>query len=543
MLLRFTLLLCVALAVAVPTPSKKGDKDDKSGLTTSSEVSQSGITQGGGVVSSKGSSKGSTKSSSSFKAPDVKIKRNLRASSGVSGSGASSGDSAFGQKAGSKSVVSIDKDEIIVRTGTKGKGFSTGDAGAIQSAGATAGGKQSTIIKLPGGKKLPTIIDSSKGAAKSSSGHDASTAGEGTFKTINIGGTEVRLDDLSPDLDIEVKSKQGQAGRTTRGGNVNSHGSTQGSADSKSGFKAGKKVTNRNNAAVNAGAAAQAASTDNGAFRQNAKSFSGAKTDKDGISVRTGNIGEGNTRGHSGVQQKTGANAGANKKQAIIITLPDGKKTVRIVDSGKGSAQSSSGQEASSTGKGSFRALNVGGTDVKLNGVKPGIDLSIESRQKQAGVTSKGGAVSSQGKSRGAGSDRFKLKAVDLKLTEKGAGNAGTSAQAHSAGNGAFKQDAKAKTDIKSNKDGLTVATETGGRGKTAGDTQIAQGTAANGKADQKKDSRQKYPVKSKHSEQGSASSSSGHDASSSDHGSFQTKNKGKTTIKSGDVKVSPKKG
>nr|UEK51773.1 CP19k-like protein 1 [Chthamalus malayensis] len=364
--------MAVAVAVSVPVPGRKtpkpGRRPDSSGAVKS-KLSQSGHTTGGATVSTQGSTKGSFRIKATIKGPGKTVDQNSAANAGVSGSSVSAKEGVFAQRSGAKTEITNKKGRLSAETTSQGTGITGGGAGTMQNTGANGGANQRTTVtrSLPAGKKVLRVKAAEKASVSSSSGHKSSTTGSGSFKVINKGGTDIKLE--LPELDIEVASSQQQAGGTTRGGSVSAEGATRGSAVGSSGLDLGK-IKGSKATAANAGASATSVSTGLGAFKHRTTGRTRVASSKDKVKVTSRTGGRGSTGGGAGIVEKSAARGRARHRKAIIVTLPDGKKRVRIVGSDRSSAKASSKHEASSSGLGDFKSATEVGTEIKLDPLK-----------------------------------------------------------------------------------------------------------------------------------------------------------------------------
>lgn len=562
MLFRYTLLLCVALAVAMPQPrpAKASSTGGTTGATTKSEISHTAYADGKASVSTASGAQGNAAAKSKDTGPGYKDKQDVATSTHVSGSGAaggggkgkkSTGGGYSQQTAGAKAAAGANEDGTGTGTTTYGQGSTGGHAAAVQEAGATAEGNTKLVIRLPGGKKGVKLVDSIKGESKSGSSHEASSEYEGEFTTHTGSVNAVKLDGVGPDVDVGVTSKLGQTGQTHDSGSTNARSYAEGSGDSKAKISAGKKLTQKSQGDASAAGYIEGGATGDSAYNQQAKAKSDVSVNKDGTTTSSGNYGSGHSTNGAGIIQSTHADASGERKDAIKIKVGGKKKRIVIKNSGENSGESESNSEAYSDGKGGFEFTNFGGSDVRQNVLKPGIDATITTGQEQTGKTYKGGSVSSDGSSLGEASEKFVLKGKRKKLTVKknGYGSAGTSADSQAEGNSSYGQIGTAIADIKSTKDGVQVAVGSGGKGGTTGHSTINQGAGAVGHVDRKKKitvkvpNGKKKPIKIKQSEEQSADAGTGHGAHGSNDSSFYVETGGKTTSNNEDIKVDPKKG
>nr|UEK51777.1 CP19k-like protein 4 isoform 2 [Chthamalus malayensis] len=188
----FLILLCVAVALAVPTGNRRRPRPKPiCNPSTLSKLGQKGHTSGGGAVSASTSTQGSGSINCVFKGPNLKVDTGAAANSGVAGTGVSAGEGAFGQnvRAGSgvKSVPGITK----VTTGTAAGGATGGGAAVTNKAGANAGAK--TSVEFGRRLKKIKILEKQERSGTSSSGHEASSTGDGTFSVDQKGKTVIKL--------------------------------------------------------------------------------------------------------------------------------------------------------------------------------------------------------------------------------------------------------------------------------------------------------------------------------------------------------------
>nr|UEK51778.1 CP19k-like protein 5 [Chthamalus malayensis] len=380
------LLLCAAAVFAAPVPDHKGIiwlpttttppplpiVVGRSGTAINSKLTQVGHTSGGAVVSSTGSTQGSSRFTRIVAGPGGTVQQAGAGSAGVSGTSVSSGHGVFVQRGQAKTTIKAGPDGIDVKTGTQGEGFTDGTAGNIQKAGAGGGAtqKQTVVTVVPKGHQLVAVVASEESKATSSSGHEASSTGPGSFKTINLAGTGIALTPLPNPLgggtDVTITSKQKQGGRTTHGGALSATGATKGSVKTDS-SRSGGGVQERKAAAASSGAAGTAASAGNGDFFQDTVAKTQIVNSEDGLVVKTGTKGTGKSGGKSGIQQTAGAAGVGALSRVVIVTLPNGKRVVRIVKTDEAKASSNQGHQASSTGDGAFSTINLGGTEIKLD--------------------------------------------------------------------------------------------------------------------------------------------------------------------------------
>nr|UEK51768.1 CP19k-like protein 1 [Tetraclita japonica formosana] len=191
------LLVCVAIATAVPLPSGKR-KATPCGLLTISNLTQKAITKGGAAVSSTGATQGSGSVRCITVTPVSVEKLAAVGNSGVSGSGVSAGNGILKHIVTSGTVAKRTKDGFKAKSGTSGSGASGGGAGILQDAAANGGTKLEIgeLAVLTDGKNLLKIKQVKKGSATTSSGHKASGSRESVFGVENRGGTEITLDEL-----------------------------------------------------------------------------------------------------------------------------------------------------------------------------------------------------------------------------------------------------------------------------------------------------------------------------------------------------------
>nr|UEK51769.1 CP19k-like protein 2 [Tetraclita japonica formosana] len=208
------LLVCVAVATAVPLPSGKLEPpttkapptkpptlpycDD---LKTISKLKQAGFTKGGAAVSSSSSTQGSASVKCIVRTPKSQTKLNAAGNSGVSGAGVSASGGIYKQGVEAATEVKTSNEGVEVKTESQGTGGSAGGAAINQNAGANGGAKLNIVgvDLLKNGKLgLAVIKRVLKGGTTSSSGHKGSGSEDSVFKVANQGGTKIVFDKLTP---------------------------------------------------------------------------------------------------------------------------------------------------------------------------------------------------------------------------------------------------------------------------------------------------------------------------------------------------------
>nr|UEK51776.1 CP19k-like protein 4 isoform 1 [Chthamalus malayensis] len=188
----FVILLCVAVALAVPTGNRRRPAPKRRcNLTTLSKLGQKGHTSGGGAVSASTSTQGSGSINCVVKGPNFKVDTAAAGNSGVAGTGVAAGDGAFGQKVGAGSGVKNVPGGTKVTTGTAAGGATRGGAAVTNKAGANAGAK--TIAEVKRRLKNIKIGQKQEASGTSSSSHEASSTGDGTFAVDQKGKTVIKL--------------------------------------------------------------------------------------------------------------------------------------------------------------------------------------------------------------------------------------------------------------------------------------------------------------------------------------------------------------
>nr|UEK51771.1 CP19k-like protein 4 [Tetraclita japonica formosana] len=414
MLSAHLLLVCVAVATAVPLPYKHYTTTTAAPATSTaaparssrlidvdSKLTSNVITGGGAVVQTSGSTSGAGSVTRVVSGPGLVFRTTAVGSGGVSGQSASSGDGLAAQLSRARTVVVDTEDGTKVQTGTEGKGTTLGTAAAAQKTGANGGVNTLKAIKFveTDGKNLFQVEQVQRAAAKSASGHEASSEGLGSFNVLNLGSTEIKHSDFpslpppagpaptkkpkhwkptaaptttteapttaSPKFGISTNSKLKQAGKTTGSGAISSTGATQGSASSKSGLKT-RAGGAKQSAVANSGVTGAGVSSGDGAYKQGAEGKTVVAATKEGVKVTTGSTGFGFTDGTAGTLQNVAANGGFTGLSTLNIKLPTGKHLVNIQGIQKAAGTSSTGHKASSTGPGKFATTNIAGTDIQL---------------------------------------------------------------------------------------------------------------------------------------------------------------------------------
>nr|UEK51772.1 CP19k-like protein 5 [Tetraclita japonica formosana] len=170
-----------------------------------------------------------------------------------------------------------------------------------------------------------------------------------------------------PPCDLKIVSKLKQAGITEGGAAVSTTGSTQGSGVIKCVFKSPTSVVKKA-ATGNSGVSGASISADNGAFKNLVEALTDVKTTKKGTKVKTESAGEGATTGKATTLQNAAANGAATLTTAEIDLLTSGKGLFKVKEVKRGSATSSNSHKASGSGKSLFKVLNLGETELKLEG-------------------------------------------------------------------------------------------------------------------------------------------------------------------------------
>nr|UEK51766.1 CP19k-like protein 1 [Megabalanus ajax] len=408
------LLLCAAAASAVPLPSgfrpptpttpapPLPSSSSESLIGIGSKLSSSIVTGGGAVVNTRGSTSGSATLHTSYKGPGESSETTTVGKTGLSETSAAASGGVSIQKNRAKTVVDSTEEGIEVKTGTEGKGITDGKAAGTQKAGAEGGAKtvDTTKFVYTDGENSFQVQHVERTAAESTSGHEASIEGFGTFGVLNFGTTitkKMRVPKvpkspapaptsapaLSPEPDywhdepkpvtttaapttvspqeLSSKSKMKQAGKTSGTGAVTASGATQGSTTSETDVKT--PTGNAKQAAVaNSGVSGTGVSSGESGFMHVAVGGTVVFKTKDGAKVVTTSDGFGNTKGASGTIQTVAVNGGLSVLDNIDLDLPG----FNIRSKKKVSGSSSTGHEASSAGDGEFVAKNLAGTEIKL---------------------------------------------------------------------------------------------------------------------------------------------------------------------------------
>nr|UEK51788.1 CP19k-like protein 5 isoform 2 [Amphibalanus amphitrite] len=108
-------------------------------------------------------------------------------------------------------------------------------------------------------------------------------------------------------------------------------------------------------------------------------------------------------------------------------------------------------------------------------------NLETAAEMKQLGFSRGTGVFSSSSSSRGSANTKCRSRSDTSENALAAAGNAAVTGAGNSVGGGAFKQGARANTEVKQTPDGVSVNTATGGSGVTAGSSATNQTTDANG--------------------------------------------------------------
>nr|UEK51765.1 CP19k-like protein 1 [Capitulum mitella] len=168
-----------------------------------------------------------------------------------------------------------------------------------------------------------------------------------------------------PNCNMSSHSGLKQSGQTTGTGSVSTTGSTTGSVSGLCAFT-GPNSGTQDTGAGNSGVSGSGVSAGNGIFGQTVDAGAGVGTAPDKTVVQTATGGSGGSAGTAGTVQKAGANVGAEKKKTVIVTLSDGTKVVKIVDTGKGTSTGSTGHDGSTTGFGTFHVQQNTTSVIKL---------------------------------------------------------------------------------------------------------------------------------------------------------------------------------
>ncbi|XP_043192018.1 uncharacterized PE-PGRS family protein PE_PGRS54-like [Amphibalanus amphitrite] len=344
-----------------------------------------------------------------------------------------------------------------------------------------------------------------------------------------------------PQLGLSSKSRQRQTGYTRGGAAVSSTGATQGAGsldlaiDGPGGFKA------RSKALVNSGVSGAAVAAGNGGFKQKSESETVGTVGLQGLDISTSSRGAGKSFGTAGVTQKQGANGGVSGAARV-----GGKSGhAKVAGALKGSATSSSGLDATSSGDSKFKGANAGKTSVKFNvpspddalpsGVAPNIGVDSDSLLKQQGGAVGDASISTNGGTQGGGSLVAGLRAPGLQIDGSAAAKSGVSGAGALVGDGGFAQESIAGTSSSGRSDGLSVKSRSNGRGSAVGKVATRQGGSTSGGISGSivtglgtPDG--KFSIKGKH--KGAAKGSIGHSASTDGTGSFSAINAVGTDVK-----------